>query len=287
MFFDPNITTFLQDLLPWAGTFFRLVTEVGSDLVYITLLLIGYWAFRKRESIILALILMISFTINYWLKYVIANPRPPSTYWFGDIEASHYSTPSGHAQNPSTFYTWIAAKVKTWWMILVSTILILVIGISRVYLGVHFLGDVLVGWGIGITLALSCVYFEAQIESFLTRFKEDYWILALFVLGFALTLLSSILPYPPDDNFGAYGGLIMGIAISLSLERRFINFNMETTGAKKAIRIVIGLILVLVLMIGLSPILPSEEIWLRALRYFIIVFVGAVVWPYIFNKANL
>jgi membrane-associated phospholipid phosphatase len=287
MFFDPNITTFLRDLLPWAGTFFRLVTEVGSDLVYISLLLIGYWAFRKRESIVLALILMISFTVNYWLKYVVANPRPPSTYWYGDIEAPHYSTPSGHAQNPGTFYAWIAAKVKTWWMILASTILILVIGISRVFLGVHFLGDVLIGWGIGITLALSCVHFEAKIERFLSRFREDYWFLGLFVLGFALTLLSSNLPYPPDDNFGAYGGLIMGIAVSLSLERRYINFDMETTDVKKAARIVFGLILVLVLMIGLSPILPSEEIWLRALRYFAIVFVGAVVWPYIFNRVNL
>lgn len=287
MFFDPNITTFLRDLLPWAGTFFRLVTEVGSDLVYISLLLIGYWAFRKRESILLALLLLISFTVNYWLKYVIANPRPPSTYWYGDIDASHYSTPSGHAQNPGTFYTWIAAKVRKWWMVLVSVILILLIGISRVYLGVHFLGDVLMGWGIGITLALVCVRYEASIERVLSRLKEDYWFLMLFTLGFALTLLSSVLPYPPEDNFGAYGGLIMGIAVALSLERRYINFSVETTGTNKAIRIVVGLVLVLALMLGLSPILPSEEIWLRALRYFAIVFVGAVVWPFIFNKAKI
>ncbi|MHA2003450.1 MAG: phosphatase PAP2 family protein [Candidatus Thorarchaeota archaeon] len=287
MFFDPNITTFLRDLLPWAGPFFSLVTEVGGDLVYISLLLIGYWTFRKRESILLALVLMVSFIVNYWLKYVIANPRPPSAYWYDGAEAFHYSTPSGHAQNPGTVYTWLAAKVKTWWMVLVSVVVVLLIGISRVYLGVHFLGDVLIGWGIGITLALLSVYYEEPIGRFLSRFKEDYWFLMLFTLGFALTLLSSVLPYPPDDNFGAYGGLIMGIAISISLERRFVDFTVETTNSKKIGRIVVGLILVLVLMVGLSLILPSEEIWLRALRYFTVVFVGAFVWPFIFNRAGL
>ncbi|MFX0107334.1 MAG: hypothetical protein ACFE7R_03555, partial [Candidatus Hodarchaeota archaeon] len=99
--------------------------------------------------------------------------------------------------------------------------------------------------------------------------------------------LSSVLPYPPEDNFGAYGGLIMGIAISLYLDRRFVNFTVETTPVKKILRIIVGLVLVLILMLGLSPILPSEEIWLRALRYFSVVFVGAFIWPFIFNKAGL
>ncbi|MFX0107335.1 MAG: phosphatase PAP2 family protein, partial [Candidatus Hodarchaeota archaeon] len=184
MFFDPNITTFLRDLLPWAGQFFSLITEIGSDMVYIAVLLIGYWTFRKRESIILTLVLMFSFVINYWLKYIIANPRPPETYWYEGAEAYNYSTPSGHAQNPGTVYTWIAAKVKTWWMVLVSLILIILIGISRVYLGVHFLGDVLIGWGIGISIALLSIYFEAPIGRLFSKFKECYWLLMLFTLGF-------------------------------------------------------------------------------------------------------
>ncbi len=53
------------------------------------------------------------------------------------------------------------------------------------------------------------------------------------------------------------------------------------------LRAVIGLILVVGLILGLSPILPSEEIWLRMIRYCIAILVGIFVWPCILKKANL
>ena len=42
MVFDPDITLWLRDVLPWAGEFFRLVTEFGGELVVIALILIGF-----------------------------------------------------------------------------------------------------------------------------------------------------------------------------------------------------------------------------------------------------
>ncbi|MHA2356912.1 MAG: phosphatase PAP2 family protein, partial [Candidatus Thorarchaeota archaeon] len=276
MFFDPNITTFLRDLLPWSGDFFSLVTQMGGELFIIPFLLIGFWAYRKRDAKLAAFILLVSIVTHYWLKYAIGNPRPPTTYWYGDMEASNYSTPSGHAQNAGTIYSWVAAKVKTWWMIIASSILILLVGISRVYLGVHFLGDVLLGWAIGILLGLAVFYFEDQLSDFASRIKFEYWYLLLFIIGFSLVLLSSILPYPPGDNFGAYGGLAMGVAVAFPLEARYVGFEVEqlVISPRVVARVVIGLLLVLGVMMGLAPFLPTTEIWLRAVRYFTVVFVG-------------
>ncbi|MFW9802023.1 MAG: phosphatase PAP2 family protein [Candidatus Thorarchaeota archaeon] len=288
MLYDPNIATFLQDTLPWAGAFFSILSEMGGLVLIVSLLLTGYWTYRKRETMIITLILVVSVIANYWLKYAFASPRPATTYWYGEVEATNYGLPSGHAQNSSTLYTWLAGKVKTWWMVLVSTILIVMIGVSRVYLGVHFLGDVLVGWAIGIAIGLGAFYFEKQISDFASRIKSVYWYLLFFIIGLILVVVSSILPYPPGDNFGAYGGLTMGAAIAFPLENRYVKFELGQIRTPRLIaRGIVGLLLVLGVMLGLSQILPTSEIWLRTLRYFAVAFVGIFLWPLIFEKIGL
>ena len=105
-----------------------------------------------------------------------------------------------------------------------------------------------------------------------------------------MTLIASMLPQPPNDNFGSYGGLVIGFAVGLILEMRFVNFSIEPHEGQKwrlVLRVVIGLILVIGLIIGLAPILPSDEIWLRMIRYCLATVMGLFVWPLIFKKAKL
>jgi membrane-associated phospholipid phosphatase len=293
MLFDPNITLFLRDLLPWAGEFFKIISEVGDIPFYVAIIFVAYWTFGKREAILTSLVMIVSIFVNYWLKYVIANPRPsnvpPNDYWYEGVEATNFSTPSGHAQNSAFFYGWISGKLKKWWMLLVSIIFVFLIGISRVYLGVHYLGDVLLGWGVGIVMVLIILRFESSLADFASRYKSEHLWLTLFVFGFIITFASTFLPYPPGDNFGAYGGMIMGLGIAVPLEQRFVNFESvsEFRSASAVVRIVIGVILVLGAMLGLSSFLPTAEVWLRTLRYFIVVFLGIFVWPLIFKKAGL
>ncbi|MFQ5833766.1 MAG: phosphatase PAP2 family protein [Candidatus Thorarchaeota archaeon] len=293
MLFDPEITIFLRDLIPWAGEVLGFISEVGDLLFYVGVILIAYWTFGKREAILTSVVMTVSLFSNYWLKYAIANPRPPNTppnnYWYEGVEATNFSTPSGHAHNSATFYGWISAKVKTWWMLFVSIIVVLLIGFSRVYLGVHYLGDVLLGWGIGIVTVLVIFQIERPFTSFASQYKSEYLWLALSAFAFLLVLISSFLPYPPADNFGAYGGLVMGLGVAVPLEQKYVGF--ETGSAIKvthmAVRVVVGLVLVLGLMLGLSGLLPTTQIWLRTLRYFLVVLVGVFIWPLIFKKAGL
>ena len=290
MWFDPTITDVLRNLLPGLGDFFLLVTQLGGTIFYVALLLIVYWAFNKREAILVSYILIAAMISNYWLKMIIANDRPPVSNWHPGADASHYSTPSGHAQTSATFYGWITARIKTWWMALIAIVLTLLIGISRVYLGVHFIEDVLLGWGIGIITVLLFVYLEKPAREYLSRYNTEHLLLVLMVIGFLITMISSLFPQPPNDNFGAYGGLTMGFALGLILERRFVNFSNEPYEGQKwrlVLRVVIGLILVIGVMFGLSGILPTEEIWLRTIRYCLVALTGIFVWPAIFKKANL
>ena len=290
MLFDPGITDVLRNALPGLGDFFLLISQIGSELIYIALLLIGFWTYKKRESILLIYVLVISALSNYWLKFLIANDRPPSGNWYPGSDPPNYSTPSGHAQNSVALYGWFTVKVKTWWMALVAIVLTGLIGISRVYLGVHYLGDVLLGWGIGIVIVLVFFYLENPVREYLSRYKTENLLLVLAIIGFLLTLIASLLPQPPNDNFGSYGGLIIGVALGLLLEMRFVNFSIEPHEGQKwrlVLRAVIGLILVIGLVLGLSPILPTEDIWLRMIRYCLATVVGLFIWPLIFKKVNL
>lgn len=291
MFFDPELTNVFRDILPWAGPFFSFITELGSETFYVALILIGFWAFKKKESILTAYVLLTSVVLNYFLKLAIAIERPPESYWYEGIEASNYSTPSGHSQNSATLFGWFAAKIKTWWILIISMTMIILIGLSRVYLGVHYLGDVLLGWGIGILSVVILVILEKPLSEFFSRYREEYLFIILFLFGFGGTLISTyLLPLPPNDNFGSLGGLIMGLAIALPLEKRYVGFSVEARDGQKwrlIMRIVIGLLFVLGIMLGLSSVLPTTEVWLRAIRYMLVTLVGAFIWPFIFNRVGL
>jgi len=291
MVFDPSWTLFLRSLMPWAEGFFRLITELGSDMFYVALILTSFWAYKKREAISVVWVLLVSVLTNYWIKLAIAHERPDPFYWLEGADATNYSTPSGHAQNSAMLFGFIAAKAKRWWMYVVSTVLILLIGISRVYIGVHYLEDVLLGWALGFALLAFLLFTEKRLTQFFARYKFEHLYLLLFLFGLVATAISTyLLPQPPNDNFGALGGLVMGVAIGLLLERRYVNFTVEPVGGQKwrvVVRVVLGLLLVFAAMIGLAGVLPTANVWLRAARYALVAIIGAFVWPLIFKKAKL
>ena len=80
MFFDPEITNVLRDALPWAESFFRIITEFGAETIFVVIIFTGYWAYKKKESMQVGFLLFASVLSNYWLKVAIANPRPLLSY---------------------------------------------------------------------------------------------------------------------------------------------------------------------------------------------------------------
>ncbi|MDH4213399.1 MAG: phosphatase PAP2 family protein [Candidatus Thorarchaeota archaeon] len=290
MFFDPGLTDVLRNIMPGLGDLFLIITEFGSELVFIGVLLTLYWAVNKKEAILATYLLVFALLSNYWLKIIIAKERPPVSNWYPGADAPNYSTPSGHSQSSASLYGWFTIRVRKWWMAVIAVTITVLVGISRIYLGVHYLGDVLLGWGIGIITVIAFVYLENPMRQFFSRFKQEYILMSLVIIGFVMTLIAYLLPQPPNDNFGAVGGLTMGLALGLVLENRFVGFSVEVQEGERlklVLRVIIGFVLVFGVMLGLAPILPTEEIWLRALRYMLIALTGVFVWPAIFKRMNL
>jgi membrane-associated phospholipid phosphatase len=288
--FEPWPTDVIRGVLPGLGDLFLIISQFGSEIIIIGLLLTLYWAVNKREGILATYLLVFALLINYWLKIIIAKDRPPVSNWYPGADAPNYSTPSGHSQFSATLYGWFAARIKKGWVAFLAVIITFLVGISRIYLGVHYLGDVLLGWGIGIITVIAFVYLERPIRELLSRYSQESLLMGLAIIGFLMILIASLLPQPPNDNFGAVGGLTIGLALGFILENRFVGFSVEVGEGERwklALRVIIGFVLVFGVMIGLAPILPTEDIWLRAIRYMLIAITGVFAWPAIFKRINL
>ena len=143
------------------------ITQRGAPAVLITITLIVGLCFALRGQIPLAAVLALS-TIgasaaDESIKLVYHRPRPPA--FFGYDEPMTYSFPSGHSTTSICFYGLLAVmlagstKSRTPRRALWTTacLLVLSIGFSRVYLGVHYPTDVLGGYAFGLVWLLGVV----------------------------------------------------------------------------------------------------------------------------------
>src|SRR5690242_19440500 len=86
------------------------------------------------------------------VKAIIERPRPPAAEAVGTV--TNWSFPSGHATQSIACYGMLAflitgGRLRPWWPWAVAGVLTLVVGVSRIYLGAHWLTDVLGGWALG------------------------------------------------------------------------------------------------------------------------------------------
>ena len=292
-FFDVFWTVVLRDAIPWATPIFSAVTQLGSANFYVAMIAIGYWTLDKRASRRAAFLLLTSSYMNYWLKVIIRNPRPPSSNWLLGTEATNYSLPSGHAQTSTTIWGWLSLKSRKAWILALSLALIIIIGLSRIYIGVHWLGDVIFGWVVGTLLLITALRVEDWASTISSRYGENALYIGFIILGIvSIFLTESLLPVNitgMEDNFGGNGGFMIGLGVGLILERKYVNFEVIESGdrLRGVLRIVLGLSLVIIVLFGLVPILPSNFYWLRATRYALSAITALFIWPYIFTRLNL
>ncbi|HNA24790.1 MAG TPA: bifunctional DedA family/phosphatase PAP2 family protein [Solirubrobacterales bacterium] len=141
----------------WLTSIAKVVTVLGSQVVLLPLITVTavILAVRQHWSEMLVLVLSsiaIAFGID-WIKDWVARPRPDG----GMIEVAGYAYPSGHAAH-SIFYVWLSVTIavrlrpdmaRKAALITGGILLAALVGLSRVYLGVHYLSDVFGGWALG------------------------------------------------------------------------------------------------------------------------------------------
>jgi len=158
----------------WLQEAARDLTSLGSIIVLaiMTLSFSGYLALARKYAAAWLTIVAVcgGIVLNDLLKAAFTRPRPDLVYQAVRVFTSSF--PSGHAELSATAYLTIAAVLAqnqssfkiALYFIALAALLTMLIGISRIYLGVHYPTDVLGGWCIGAAWALICWAFLALLQ---------------------------------------------------------------------------------------------------------------------------
>lgn len=154
---DETIYNLIFKLFSTPTTFIMtFISHLGSATILILICIILYLLLKdKKMALIIMLNLAIVYLLNVIIKMIIARPRPDILRL---VYETGYSFPSGHAMVATGFYGFliyiankkIKNKALRRCITILLTLLIFLIGISRIYLGVHYATDIIGAFMIGI-----------------------------------------------------------------------------------------------------------------------------------------
>jgi membrane-associated phospholipid phosphatase len=245
---------------------FLIITNLGSENAYIALLAVYYWL-NPVVGRTFGALFGVSVSLNTLLKVAFNLPRPYQLDPTLKISKAAIETggggglPSGHAQNAAFAWGFLALDQRKSWVTALSVALIFAIGFSRVYLGVHFVSDVLVGFAVGAVIAFAAARIRIPVFDLTGR-----------IVLFAAGLISSFLVPELARSFAVMiGFLITGV-----------EFQPPRAWPARIAFVVAGLVLAFVLLTASSLLLPEaikRSGWGSYLRYAFLTLFATELWP--------
>ncbi len=310
--FSIETIRWLQENYPQLERLFIYVTEAGRFEFYLVIITLTYWCIHKRLGRALGYLLSLSYVLNAVLKHLIRNQRP---FWddlsLALVDESSYGIPSGHAQSATVFYGLLAIFIHRAWAWILAVVLIILMALSRIYLGVHDIEDVVAGILLGAIVLLGYVlwgrYFVARFNN---RILGQRLLIAvslpiILALIYTVALLLLEAPQRPpqfdtlvdvaerqswEDSATALG-MLLGLSIGFVMEISRVRFMVDGSIGRRALRYLAGIIVTLVLWRGLGAILPDDPlalaIPLRALRYIVVALWVSYYAPWFFVRFKL
>ncbi len=281
------IITWLQSLGAWLETPMELITFLGDEQFYLLILPIFIWWIDVGLGLRIGVSLLLSAGINGTVKLVFGLPRP---YWCSTevkalSEGTTFGFPSGHSQNALVVWGRLAAWLKKGWVTVLLGVVIVLVAVSRMYLGVHYPTDVLGGWLIGGVLLWALVRFDRPVRDWLAGLSLGGQIGTVVAISLAILAIGSsayfatigrpppactpesVDPHTPNDFITAAGTLLgMGMGGALLLD--WGQFRTNVGWPKRIGRYIIGVAGLMGLYLGLSALFPSGETFTAAIfRY--------------------
>ncbi len=261
---------------------FKAITFLGEEDFYLLFMAFLYWCVDRALGARATLLLLFSNYTNTVFKEWFRMPRPFA--YDARVRAikpvGGYGLPSGHAQNTVAIWGFFMTlwRQPLFWGL--SLAFMLLMGLSRVYLGVHFPTDVLAGYVLGAAVLWAFLYLERTLKPMVARWSLG---LRLFMLSFlALTLALGLHTEDGMTVSGAFFGLMLGMV----LEREKLHFSAEGELMQRLLRFWLGFAVLLGLRFSLKALFADWEpvlLW-RFLRYTLIGLWAAAGAPWVFLR---
>lgn len=308
--FDPAINAAIQRFhSPALDVFFEAVTVLGYSYSLIAVLCALYWTWDKPKVFGMFQLVVYCGLVEHVLKEIFQSPRPfqvdpqhvqvldyfmrrdlhgSAVSWAIPAQTS-YGFPSGHAQVAVCFLGALALQIRRRGMILLAVVLTMLIAFSRLYLGVHFLGDVLGGMLFGgVLLAIYATLVGLSARN--SRFPSPE---LMCILGFAGPIVFYLLL--PDREGAQRAMFLLGFTAGYFAERRFVWFSTSGPTRQRFARVACGLVVLACSLVPFdqvlgwagSDVLLAHPITWTACRYGLIGLAVSWAIPWVFVRTGL
>ena len=253
------------------------VTMLGEPVAAVLAITVVYWLLDKETGEYMTFSLLLSVNANGLVKNICNFPRPIGQEGVRSLRvetATGASFPSGHTQTAAALFGSIAIRARRAGTAFAAALVVVLVALSRLYLGVHWPKDVLVGAVLGL---LCAVLVYLLFSNFNERGRER----ACLVL--AAAFLPLVLLWHDADFVKGYG-LLVGYAAAIPLEHRFVRFPpVRRTLRARLSRELFGLLVVAAVKLGLGFLLP-DLLPLKAVEYGAVAFAAFYLCPLLFVK---
>ena len=307
-----ELIRWLQENYPQLEGFFESITFLGSEEFFLAVLPLLYWCIDKRLGRQLGFIFFVAIGTNTILKQAFRLPRP---FWIepelGLVKTGGYGLPSGHTQYATTLYLLIAGAVGRFWSWLVALLLIFLMGLSRIYLGQHFIQDTLAGFLVGLALLAGLQLWNHYAGAAFGKRLLGQRMMVVLGVVLALALIYAAVRYfigepnmavpwavyIPEAELDSITqmatgvGALLGFGVGILFEGNRVRFRADGPLGKRIARYALGIIVTVIIWRGLGAILPRDPLWLalplRIFRYALVTLWASYFAPWVFVRLRL
>jgi len=308
-----RLIDFLQTFSPTLDGLMSAISFFGRTEFYLIFIPYIYWAVDSRMGIRALLVLVSADFTNSVVKLAFHQPRP---YWLKEVqglsEETTYGVPSGHASDSLAFWGYLAYWLKRRGITFLVAILVLLVGLSRLYLGMHFIHDVLIGWLVGAIVLWMFIKLEPACSAWFRRKELVPQILIAFAISVGMIVVGKVLSWSlagttdplawsefaalaRSTNYSfSLSGIFFGGLAGYSLMKARSNFNVRGSTGQRIGRYALGIVAVVLIFFGLDKLfsqITSDETTLgnllRFSRYAIVGLWVTFLAPWVFLRFGL
>lgn len=273
-----SILYFFRDISnPVLDKIFAVITMLGEQYFIIAVISLVYWNISKRYGFILSFSFLVSVASSEILKLLFHTKRPfevlENLYPVRVETAIGYSFPSGHTQAATSFFITGSLFYKKINLFISALVISALVAISRLYLRVHWLIDVIGGLAIGFIISIIMYFILDEISKNAKR--RSIFVLVFFIITSIALIVLNIVEFirgwgdiKIESAFkilSVFGGCSLGFF----LEDKIVKFSNKNSFIKKTIVFILGIGTTLFFMIVLKKVFPDKYLF-DTIRYFFI-----------------